>query len=277
VTQALLATLPRATELIRAHMTAEAASGFARLRRIPSSHMIKRLDYFDILAPDTQSAWLDASAEAAARLFYLALLPRDEIVAPDERKAALLGIRTSILSQQFGFGLRYMGLHMRRALLNDAESVMMLARARIGINFVPRDDMPPHLVADPDPARWATAKAPQLRKLVDAAFKARFAATKEKKLGGLMVHTGVCEGLPLTVEVDYAARAIQVRYGITLADQASGARVRHFAYEQMWGAAAHWDYITEENAAPAVELLCDLVAESVRLFAAVSGEMSNRA
>jgi hypothetical protein len=255
-------------------MAAEVASGFARVRRIPSSSMIKRLDYFDALPPGLQAAWLDASAEVAAHQFYRSFLPRGEIIAPDERRDALLGTRTSFMSRQFGFGLRYLGLQMRRGMLNDAESVMMMARAREGIDFIPRDDMPPQLVPDPDLSHWASAKAPQLRKLVNTTFQARFDATKEKKLGGLMVYTGVCEGTKLTVEVDYAARAIQIRYAVKLRDEATGAQVPQLAYDQLWGAPGHWDYIIEENAPRSVDLLGDLVTESVRLFAAIVTEMS---
>src|SRR5689334_9177116 len=56
------------TTLVRAELSAEAESGFPRLRRIPKVKIIQFLDYFADLNPGDQSDLLNALAARAAVL-----------------------------------------------------------------------------------------------------------------------------------------------------------------------------------------------------------------
>src|SRR5262245_16297391 len=57
--------------MLRAELAEEAASGFARLRRIPQTDIIWFLDYFSGLSGAEREAILDALADAAAAAFAL--------------------------------------------------------------------------------------------------------------------------------------------------------------------------------------------------------------
>jgi hypothetical protein len=111
----------------------------------------------------------------------------------------------------------------------------MMAQTRAGLDFTPRDDMPPELVPDPDPARLKPAKAPQLRKLIDAAFKDLFAPTKEKGRGGETIYTGTLQGTMLKVRIDFAARGVQLVHGVSIPDDTRTVIVVGRTYEQLGG------------------------------------------
>lgn len=56
--------------LLRTELSAEADSGFPRLRRIPKTRIIQFLDYFAELDPEDRSELLDALAARAAVLIH---------------------------------------------------------------------------------------------------------------------------------------------------------------------------------------------------------------
>jgi hypothetical protein len=149
--------------------------------------------------------------------------------------------------------------------LADATALLLAHMSRAGLDFTPRDDMPPALVPDLDPARLKPAKAPQLRKLIEAAIKGLFAPTKEKGLGGETIYTGALEGTMLKVRIDFASRGVQLVHGVSIPDEARTVMVVGRTYEQFGGATTGWDYLTEENAEASIRLLAENILELVRL------------
>ena len=158
---------------------------------------------------------------------------------------------------------------MMKAMLNDRMSVEMMAQTRATLDFIPRDDMPAVLVPDPDFTHLKPAKAPLLRKLIDKAFKEMFAEGKQKLPGGETGYTGVFENTNITVWIDFAARGLQLRYGVSIPDETKTVFVSRLAYEDLWGGGLGWDYLTEENAEASIDLMCELVARVVRLRNAI--------
>jgi hypothetical protein len=166
-------------------------------------------------------------------------------------------------------GLRYCDLRMTRMMSNDAQSMTMMAQTRAKLDYVPRDDFPPNLVSAQDPKALNPAKAPQLRKLLDATFKAAFHTTKEKRFG-VLHYTGVCESTPIVIEIIFSNRGPQLIYAIKSDGAASHAKMWRFSYEILWAAGTGWDYIAEDHAEAEIALLRDLIVESVKLRNAIA-------
>jgi hypothetical protein len=250
--------------ILKAHMAEEAQAGFPNLSRTPSSSVIKFLDYATALAPTDLDSLLDAMAHGSAFGFFSPLLVRDSIMELTNTDPALLRYRAAMQSQEYSMGMRHQGLRMMKAMLNDPFSVKMIAETRAKLNFVPRDDLPPALVPDPDIAHLKPAKAPLTKKLFDRALKDLFATSKER-VHGETVYTGSIDGVNLKVSVDFNAMGLQLRYGVTIPDETKTIWFWHRTYEDLWGAGPGWDYLTEENAEASVQLLCDQIAKLVRL------------
>lgn len=252
-----------ATTMLLAHMMQEANANFARVRRIPNSGVVRFLDYIDGLHDPKPLL------ESLARLHAFGFMP-----GPDSHNTLLrmmaedrvyTAFQEAMRSPPFSMGLRYLGLRMLKAILSDQQSLEMMAQTRAGLDFTPRDDLPRELVPDPDPARLKPAKAPQMRKLIEAAFKNLFAPARQKSPGGETIYTGVLDGATLRVRIDFAARGVQLVHGVSIPDETRRVLVVGRTYEQLWGATTGWDYLTEENAETSIALLAENIAELVRI------------
>jgi hypothetical protein len=252
--------------LLRAHLAEEAQSGFPNLSRIPSSSMIRFLDYASTITAAERDALVSSFARLGATRFFLTLAAvRDEMRALAMTDPALLRYGAALQSAPFAMGLRYEGLRMRKAILADRMSVEMMARTRGTLDFTPRDDPPPQLVPDPDPAHLKPAKAPQLRKLIARAFKDLLTGQKRKLPGGDTGYEGMWESTNFTVWTDFAGMGLQLRYGVSIPDETKRISVLRLTYEDLWTPRAGWDYLTEENADASIHLLRELVVQVVRL------------
>jgi hypothetical protein len=236
-------------QAMKAHFDEEVRAEFPTLRRIPSSSAIRFLDYVELQTVVERDSLIDALARVAAMRFS------------DPAMLAVIDTRyrDAMRSAQFSMGLRYEGLRMIKAMLSDRQSVEMMAQVRSKLDFIPRDDFPVELVPDPDPGHLKPAKAPQLRKLIESAFRELFAAQKRKLPGGETVYTGVLNDTQTTVRIDYAGMGLQLRYSVTTP------HVSLLAYEDLWGAGYGWDYLTEENAEASIHLMCELVKKITSL------------
>ena len=252
--------------LLRAHLSEEAQSGFPTLSRIPSSSMIRFLDYASTITAAERDALVSSFARLGAMRFFLTLAAVvDEMRALVMKDPALLRYGAALRSAAFSMGLRYEGLRMRKAMLGDRMSVEMMARTRATLDFIPRDDPPAQLVPDPDPARLKPAKAPLLRKLIDKAFEDLFTGEKRRLAGGDTGYEGVFEGTNFTLWIGFAGMGLQLRYGVSIPDETKRVSVFRLAYEDLWAPGPGWDYLTEENAEASTHLLRDLVVQVIRL------------
>jgi hypothetical protein len=257
--------LPGITALLKAHLAAEAQAGFPRLTRTPSTAIVQFLDYYAALAAADRESLLDALSQMGALRFLPLPLVQSRLQAVAAAHPALLRYRRALQSPRFTVGLRYVEPRMRMALLTDPAGRETMAEARRGLDFVPRDDPPAALVADPDPARATTAKAPLLRRLIDSAFKKLFAGEKHKRPGGETEYAGTLDGTRLSVAVDFAAMGCQLRYDVSIPISSEDITVSRLAYEDLWTSGAGWNYLTGENAVSSIALLCDHIAQIVSL------------
>jgi hypothetical protein len=162
-------------------------------------------------------------------------------------------------------GMRHAGVRDTAFSVTDAMSVAMRAETRARSDFKPRDDFPPALVRDPNPANLKPAKAPQLRKLIEPAFKGLFAPRKQKKPGGEIQYEGVLEATLIKVSISFSNRGPQLMYHVRIPDETRTVFAFRVAYDTLFASSPGWDYLTEENAEASVGLLCELIVDVVRL------------
>jgi hypothetical protein len=250
--------------LLKKHLADEADAGFPRLTRIPSSSMIRLLDYMGTLSSADRNLLLDTFAQISALRFFPTRSARERTMELVSADPAYLRYFAAMQSPAYKMGLRHQGLRMTKAMLADPVSIKMVAQTRATLDFVPRDDLPRALVRDPDFAHLKPSKAPSMRRLINNAFKDLFAAQRQQ-VHGETAYLGSLEGATLTVMVDFAAMGLQLRYGVSIPDDTRTLLISRLAYEDLWAAGQGWDYLTEENVAPSVGLLCDQVVQLVRI------------
>jgi hypothetical protein len=212
-----MASLSAIAGLLRGKLDEEVRLGFPNLRRIPSTGVIKFLDYFAASPAAGRAPLLDAMARLGAMQFF----PPMQIAAEHERiqtgEPAYAQFLGALQSPAFGYGLRYCDLKMARMMVGDQQSMDEIKKMRAGLDFQPRDDPPGELVVDPDLRRVHPAKAPLLRKLVKPALSNLPSTKPGKSPGGEMKFSGTLENIPLTVSVDFGSRLAQLRYGVSAA------------------------------------------------------------
>lgn len=251
--------------LLKAHLAGEAQAGFPRLTRTPSTGTIQFLDYVAACTAAERDLLLTALAQIDALNFFSPVAVRERVEALVTTNPAFVRYRQALQSPPFTMGLRYVGLRMLKSMLADRMSSEMMARTRTTLDFIPRDDLPPALVPDPEPTHLNPAKAPLLRKLIDESFGKAFATGRQKRPGGETEYIGVLQGTNVKVVTDFSARGLQLRYGVSIPDETKTILVRQLAYETLWAAGSGWDYLTEENAETSVNLLCEHIAQIVSL------------
>lgn len=271
-----LQNLGEISELLKAHLTREAQAGFPKLTRNPSSSTIAFLDYFDTLTAADRDSLLDVRAQVGALNLFPPMAVRERVEMLVNTNPALIRYRQAMQSARFTMGMRYVGLRMMKAMLSDPMSMEMMARTRATLDFVPRDDLPPALVPDPEPAHVTPAKAPLLRKLINEAFPRLFATGKQKREGGETEYVGVLQGTNIKVLTDFAARGLQLRYGVSIPDETKTTFIWRCSYEDLWAASLGWDYLTEENAERSISLLCEYITQFVALRNSVIGLLQHR-
>jgi hypothetical protein len=251
--------------LLKAHLAAEAQTGFPRLTRTPSTGAIQFLDYVAACTAAERDLLLTTLAQIDALNFFSPVVVRGRVEALVTSNPAFVRYRQALQSPPFTMGLRYVGLRMLKSMLADRMTSEMMTRTRTTLDFIPRDDLPPALVPDPEPTHLNPAKAPLLRKLIDEAFGKAFATGRQKRPGGETEYIGVLQGTNINVVTDFSARGLQLRYGVSIPDETKTILVWQLAYENLWAAGPGWDYLTEENAETSVNLLCEHIAQIVSL------------
>jgi len=249
---------------LRSGFGEEADAGFPRLRRIPQSRIIQFLDYFVALAPDDQSTLLDALALRASVLFDL----RSGTTFPPA--PAFDRYWKAITTQgPFTGGYRYCDIKFLASIPNVPEFggyerwIEMYQKPWVSqLAMTPREDLLPSL------ACLKPAKTSMLRKLVRSALKTCGFAPEVTK-GAEQKYVSSSGD---TVRVDFGSRVGQICYGVSAAR--GDIRMIKMSFESLWSQPGGWDYLTEENAARAVEFLPDFVQYLIGLTNRIAGRAS---
>src|SRR5262245_34637441 len=121
--------------VIREELSREATAGFPTLSRIPSSGVIRSLDYLATLSDAERAALLDGQARLAALHFFPSPLIANAHEQLRTTNPACRRRDEALRSPPFGHGLRNAGLRMARAMVNDPESVRHMTQTRTTLDF----------------------------------------------------------------------------------------------------------------------------------------------
>jgi len=234
--------------LAREELAREAAAGFPTLTHIPSSGVIKLLDYLATLSAGDRAELIEAQARVGALHFFPAPLITKAFEELRTRNPALLRLREGMDAPAFSYGLRYCDLRMHRMMMNDAQSVARMAVTRSQLDFTPRDDLPKALVGTTPIRDIKTAKAPLLRKLLNPMLRHRLGARPNKRPGGELVYEGAIGEVSLRVSIIFSNMYAQMHYAVTWSVRDRQMLAQRLTYETLFGMNTGWDYLTEENA-----------------------------
>jgi hypothetical protein len=227
-----------AGRITRDLVEAEAAADFPRLGRVPSSTVHHFLDYYREL-PAPEAATLRAAL--ADRGALVLRPPRAPVALAPELAAAYERWTNARIAAQFERGARYQSLRLAKNIVGAALATEWSVDAKTAQQL----------------AETKTATAAQLRKLIKPVFGDRFGLVGRNQRGGDWSYER--EDGSLKVRLDFGGRSDQLRYWVTAADSASGKRVAMATYEGLFGLFGGWDWIVEEEAPGAVDLLAELV------------------
>jgi hypothetical protein len=226
-----------AARITRELVEAEAAAGFPRLARVPSSTVRHFLDYYRELSAADAATMRAALAERGA----FALQPMRGPALPPELAPAYERWTNAKIAAGLERGARYQPLRLAKNIVGAG----LAGESHL-------DGETERRLADTN-----AATATQLRKLIKPVFNDRFGLAGRNERGGNWSYTR--EDGSLKVRIDFGGRSDQLRYSVTATDPASGGRVAMATYEGLLGLFGGWDWIVEEEAAGAVELLGELV------------------
>ena len=122
---------------------------------------------------------------------------------------------------------------------------------------------PPEVIARAE--QITPIKASEIRKLVKVAVGERFSARPENAGGGDWFYRGAFAGIEFVLAVDYGGYD-QLRYQVSYNDTRTGIRAKRLNYERLMGCGGTgWDFLTADNAAPSIDLMCSFVETLVSL------------
>ncbi|MFQ3582260.1 MAG: hypothetical protein SNJ67_08750 [Chloracidobacterium sp.] len=238
-------------EWIRNEFAAEQGAGFPRLKCIPDTRVVRFLDHFATLNAGEQSDLIAILADWSAHKFSRkAMLP-----ATNER------FKQATAFQNVTGGIRYTGVKLLAGLQKSAKlgglPAWFQARGITGLAM----QVPTPLARDMSdlvPVRLDT-----LGRQVKAAFARRFAASERMFEPSFRQYRGRHGRVSLTITVRYRGDLLnaQLHYSVDVKDEETDTAIPGLIFEGVLGGVGLglWNYLTRENTARSVSLLCDLV------------------
>jgi hypothetical protein len=243
--------------LLRAEIADEAAAAFPRLRRIPQTDIIWFLDYFSGLSGAERETLLDAVAESGALAFMPTATPKLNERGTVDVPAGLAPMVEARNRPGAMGGTRYTDLKMLGAnpfMREPGEYHASWRENLTALHFQPRPDLLPDL------SQMKPAKAPLVRKLVNAALTKSLGLRSEKRPGGVIKFIGRCGDCDVTIWVDFGGMLSQLGYSVSFKSADGQPFAVLISYERLWGTGGRWDYLTEENAPRSVEFFAEQIA-----------------
>jgi hypothetical protein len=219
----------------------EQESGFALLRRIPSTSVRKFLDYFSALNEPSQ----DALTEGLARLS----LTRFFASEPHPYASGNAAYRQYVDALPLMWDWKYEDIRMLRLMLVAAERE---PESRFGRGMTPE-------IRD-----WIRSikptKSTEIRKVVKLALSQLFDQLTVSHEGQFWHYEGLLQGREVCVAIDYAASDRQLEYEISVKHKDRGVVLEGLNYERVMGLSfAHWDCLEQSNLDQSIALLKDLI------------------
>jgi hypothetical protein len=237
-----LTALKKLREFLRSEIQAEVESGFARLARIPESHVVDKLRYYVSLSEDDKRAFLDCCAHwAGASYGFVVKIPLGQLSLADHP-----------------FFLKWSRGPSWNRDFDDVKSVPLLR------SMVQQYKMDLHrkVPSSVTKAQFEHAssvrsiKAPELRKRVRAALKP-FGHYETDTRGHYWCKKGKQK---FSVNVDFGGRYAQFRYSVVRPEFQGVHPLSQFRFERAMGfGLGNWDYIVEENVDAVFSLFAEVV------------------
>lgn len=217
----------------------EVASGFSRLKRVPSSQVIDKMRFFARLNADDQHAFLDCCAYWASVQYGFVV--KMERLDPAAHPFFLKWSRGPMLTQDF-----------------DVKSVPLLRSMVQQYKIDRHNNVQSHVTKEQfERAKAVRAvKAPELRKRVRAALKA-FGFCESDFLGNYWCKIGKKK---FAVNLDFGGRSAPLRYSVVRPEFKGVHSLLEFRFERALGfGLGDWDYIVEENVDDVFSLFVEVV------------------
>jgi len=232
-------------DFFRAEFASEQGAGFARLSRVPDSHVEAVLRYFQSLSTTDQACFIDCCAHWA-HAWYGFVVQAPEV----DHKTHPFFRRWHDVNLLFPFRS-----NRNVPTLRAAVSQYKMDKQRGARSCVSEDEF-----------RFAesvrSVKAPELRKRVRDAL-GNIGYKKKDELGRSCC---VWNGHEFKVHVDFGGHSAQLRYGVALAEFPDVYTPGQFCFERALGMGnGDWDYIVEENVDDVFLLFEDLIKYAVQL------------
>ncbi len=241
---------------LRDEFARERGAGFARLRRVPDTQVIRFLDHFAGLTAAGQTELSAALAEWSS--YRLSGTPLPHSTYEQFARATAFPDRAE--------GVRYTGVTLLAGLEKGASpgglAGWFQARGITGLAMQP----PEQLMRDL--GDLVPAKIPTLRRLVRAAFAQLFAPTASDIGSETWRYEGRLGESSVTVLIRYSGKTgrPQLAYQVRVRGQERALSAPDLCFESVLGVGfGRWDYLTRDNAERSVELLRELVEYVARL------------
>ena len=241
---------------LQSEFAQEQRAGFARLKRVPDTRVIRFLDEFASRSLSDKSTLASVLADWASFKFS------DDPIPP----SIVEQFTRATLFRSLGQGLRYTGVNLL-AGLGKTESHGGLAGwlQRTGITGLAAQP-PENLVRDIGDI--VPVKIPTLRRLVKTAFAQLFAANARDIGSESWCYEGMLGACSLRVLIRYSGKMgrPQLAYQVQVRCKERALTAPNLCFESVLGVGfGGWDYLTQGNAERSVELLGELVEYVAKL------------
>jgi hypothetical protein len=248
----------------RSEFEAEERSGFARLKRVPDTHVQTTLRYFFSLPPEDRAAFIDCSAHWAHSQFGFV----SKINSEQSGMLSLEGVESALRASQLDhtkhpFFPRWLITNI--PLRFRTHPGIPIFRTVVAQYKIDKQRGVPSGLSE-ELFRFAESvksiKAPELRKRVRGALK-DVGYHKKDELGFYCCNWG---GQEFKVDVDFGGRNAQLRYSVLPPELKNVPLFVQLCFERALGMGlGDWDFITEENVDDVFLLFQDLVKYAVNL------------
>src|SRR6267142_2027738 len=207
----------------RGEFDTEARSGFARLSRVPDTHVRHFLDYYRSLNAPAQNALADASTLwGALRLTGPAARSHQDAL---NTHPAWESWREEMIMGRGRDPHYYSSVPLLRACVAQAK----IDRAKGKPSSVPRE-------REEYAASIRSVTAPELRKHVRSVLRSLLGAHPSKVGGGDWDYEGTINGARVMVSIDYGGRSAQLRYEVAVQSTEPALTLKRAGFEVALGA-----------------------------------------
>jgi hypothetical protein len=241
---------------LRGEFAEEQVAGFARLKRVPDTHVIRFLDHFASLNAVEQSELKLVLADWSSYRLAEVAIPK-KIAEKFGRATAFPGLVG---------GVRYSDVNLLAGVANSTGDQGFEAFFRKqGIDGLAMKS-PEDLARNHEDL--VPVQIPVLRQLVQKKLTNLFEPEIKDVGDGIWWYTGSLGKSTLRVQIRYSGKmgVPQLKYQVEVQGNGMTITAPNVCFESILGVGfGRWDYLTQENSERSVDLLCELVEYVARV------------